>query len=151
MLSLNEETYHRNDEPNKPHIQKQLLQNNEEKESKKERGELTNGMMNRPSNDTDKNEPPSGATDSKDSASSSRNLSFFPADFVPGKYVIVTMSTYPSLRAIEIKTSIYLCRLIAEYVHGISNLTFFCPLLFLYRTFILFQLGCNLPKRKRTF
>ena len=55
-------------------------------------------MMNRPSNDTDKNEPPSGATDSKDSASSSRNLSFFPADFVPGKYVIVTMSTYPFCR-----------------------------------------------------
>ena len=38
VLSLNEETYHRNDEPNKPHIQKQLLQNNEEKESKR-RGE----------------------------------------------------------------------------------------------------------------
>ena len=65
--------------------------------------------------------PPSGATDSKDSASSSRNLSFFPADFVPGKYVIVTMSTYPSLRAIEIKTSIYLCRLIVGSVHGFSK------------------------------
>ena len=113
-------------------------------------------MMNRPSNDTDKNEPPSGATDSKDSASSSRNLSFFPADFVPGKYVIVTMSTYPSLRAIEIKTSIYLCRLIVGSVHGFSKPnSFFCPfavpLSNVYFLFWLYQLGCNLPKRKRTF
>ena len=44
-------------------------------------------MMNRPRNDTNNNQPPSNASSDIDDTTDRSNLSFFPEDFVPGKYV----------------------------------------------------------------
>ena len=43
--------------------------------------------MNRPRNDTNKNQPPSISGGDIDDTTDRSNLSFFPEDFVPGKYV----------------------------------------------------------------